>query len=76
MKSKKDKKCKYKGCDNPVLEGKYCAYHTQVMKEKRDKGLLAAGGLALLPIGVAIKKGALKKIPEIAAKAVQIVLKR
>lgn len=76
MKSKKDKKCKYKGCDNPVLEGKYCVYHTQVMKEKRDKVLLVVGGVVIPAVGVAIKKGALKKFPEIAAKVVQIVLKR
>ena len=68
-------KCKTKACDNPVLDGKYCEYCTQKRKEKRDAGLVIVGTALIGLIGVAIKKGGLKQVPKIAAKAVKIIFR-
>ncbi len=41
------KKCKKKGCDNLVIDGKYCLRCTQIRKERRDKVMKAVGGTVL-----------------------------
>ena len=48
------KKCKKKGCDNPVLEGKYCEHCKQIRKEKRDNFLKAAGGTVMAVGSIAV----------------------
>jgi hypothetical protein len=70
------KLCKTKGCNNPVLDGKYCVHCKQKRKENKNKGLAVAGVVGIPVAGVAIKKGALKQIPKIAGKVLQLVLKR
>lgn len=76
MANEKTKQCKTKGCNNPVLDGKYCELCKQKRKENKDKIMAGAGGAFILGAGVAIKKGALKQIPKIAAKVIQVVLKK
>jgi hypothetical protein len=76
MKNEKEKRCKTKGCNNPVLDGKYCEYCKQKQKEVKDKALFVAGGVALPVIGIAIKKGVLKKVPEIAKAVLRLALRR
>lgn len=78
MDNEKTKLCKTKGCTKPVLDGKYCENCKKKRKEKRGKILAeaGAGGAAILVGGVAIKKGALKQIPKIAAKVIQVVLRK
>lgn len=44
------KKCKKKGCNNPVLDDKYCLLCNQKRKESRDKVVKTVGG-AVLGIG-------------------------
>ncbi len=46
--------CKTKGCNNPVLDGKYCLQCTQVRKENKNKGLAVAGAVGIPAIGYAI----------------------
>lgn len=76
MAKDKVKFCKTKGCNNPVLDGKYCEYCKQVRKETKNKVLLGAGGAAIPAAGYAIKKGALKKVPGIAKTVLQIILRK
>lgn len=76
MNNKKTIQCKTKGCDNPALDGKYCEYCKQIRKENKNKGLAIAGGIAIPAVGIAIKKGALKQIPKIAGKVVQVILRK
>ncbi|GHU82296.1 hypothetical protein FACS1894196_0400 [Clostridia bacterium] len=79
MANDKVKICKTKVCNNPVLDGKYCEYCKQKRKENKNKGLavaVAVGIPAVSAAGYAIKKGALKQIPKIAGKIIQVVLKR
>lgn len=76
MTNEKHRQCKSKGCYNPVLDGKYCEHCKQKRKEKRDKILARAGGAAILGCGVAIKKGVIKKTPKIAAKVIQVILRK
>ena len=76
MINEKPKQCKSKGCCNPVLDGKYCEYCKQSRKETKNKILVVAGGVAIPAVGVAIKKGALKQVPKIAAKVIQVILRR
>jgi hypothetical protein len=68
--------CKTKGCNNPILDGKYCEYCKQKRKEKGNiaKGAVAAVGIPAA--GYAIKKGALKQVPKIAKAALQIILRK
>ncbi len=67
--------CKTKGCNNPVLDEKYCLYCTQVRKEKKKKGFAIAGAAIIPVIGYAIKKGALKQAPKLARAVVKKVFK-
>ncbi len=67
--------CKSKGCSNPVLDGKYCEHCEQKRKEKRNRIWAGAGVFALPAVGVAIKKGALKQVPKIVAKVLQVILR-
>jgi len=39
------KDCKTKGCNNPVLKGKYCEHCSQIKKEKRNKVIKGAGSV-------------------------------
>ncbi len=41
------KKCKNNGCNNPVLDGKYCEHCKQARKEKRGDFLKVAGSVAV-----------------------------
>ncbi len=70
------KTCKTKWCKNPAIVGKYCVMCTQKRKEMRGKILAGAGAVGIPAAGYAIKKGALKQLPKIAAKLAQILLKR
>lgn len=63
---------KRKGCYNPVLYGGYC-YNCK--QKTRDKIFAGAGGADILG-GVAIKKGVIKKVPKIAAKVIQVILRK
>lgn len=76
MANEKAKQCKTKGCNNPVLDGKYCEFCKQKRKENKDKIMARAGGVLILGGGVAIKKGALELIPKIAVKVIQVVLRK
>lgn len=76
MINEKSKQCKSKGCDNIVLDGKYCENCKQKRKEKGSKVLARAGGVAILGFGVAIKKGAMKQVHKIAAKSIQVILRK
>lgn len=76
MINEKPKQCKSKGCYNPVLDGKYCEYCKQRRKENKDKILKAATGLGILGGSVAIKKGAIKQVPKIAAKVLKVIFRR
>jgi hypothetical protein len=76
MTNETPKQCKSKGCYNPVLGGKYCVQCKQNRKEKRDKILAGALGAAILGGGGAIKKVAIKQAPKIAAKVIQIILRK
>ncbi len=76
MTNEKPKQCKSKGCYNPVLDGKYCEYCKQKRKEKRNNILAGAGGAAILGGSVAIKKGVIKQVPKIAAKVIQVILRK
>jgi len=76
MANEKPNQCKTKGCNNPVLDGKYCEFCKQKRKENKDKVVAGAGGALILGGGFAIKKGALKQIPKIAAKVIQVVLRK
>ena len=66
--------CKSKKCNNPVLKGKYCENCKKKRKEKKDKVLAGAGGVAILGAGPAIIKGVIKQGPKIAAKAIKVIL--
>ena len=76
MINEKSKQCKSKGCNNPVLDGKYCEHCKQKRKENGGKILAGAGGVAILGLGVARKKGAMKQVPKIAAKLMQVILRK
>lgn len=76
MSNEKTKQCKTKGCCNPVLDGKYCEHCKQKRKETRDKVIGVACAPLLLVGRYAIKKGALKQISKIAAKAIQVALRK
>ena len=76
MNNEKTIQCKTKGCGNPVLDGKYCEYCKQKRRENKNKGLAVAGGIAIPAVGIAIKKGALKQIPKIAGKVIQVLLRK
>lgn len=76
MINEKSKQCKSKGCYNPVLDGKYCVNCKQKRKEKGGKMLAGAGGFAVLGLGIARKKGVMKKVPKITAKLMQVILKK
>lgn len=76
MTNEKPKQCKSKGCCNPVLDGKYCEYCRQKRKEKRNKILAGAGSAVILGGGVAIEKVVIKQFPKIAAKVLQVILRR
>lgn len=67
--------CKTKGCNNPVLDGKYCLYCTQVRKENKKKGFAIAGAVVIPAIGYAINKGALKQAPKIARAVVKKIFR-
>jgi hypothetical protein len=54
------KECKNKGCNNPVLNGKYCENCSQIKKEKRDNVIKGAGGI-LLGVGAFVLSALLKK---------------
>jgi hypothetical protein len=71
----KGKTCKTKGCNNPVIEGKYCEQCTQTRKETKDKVLAGVGTGAVVGVGVAAKTGVLKQIPVVAVKLIKGILK-
>ena len=75
MKSAEFKKCEKKGCNNPVIVGKYCEHCKQLRKENKQT-ILAFAGTAVIAVGVFLGKKAIKTAPTIAAKVIQIVLKR
>jgi hypothetical protein len=68
--------CKTKGCNNPVLDGKYCEFCKQKRKEDGSKVKAVVGGVALLGGGAVVRKVGFKKIVEVAGKALQVVLRR
>jgi len=76
MTNEKIKQCKSKGCDNPVLDGKYCEHCKQKRKEKREIILAGAGSVAILVGGVVKKSGVIKQVPKIAAKVMQVILRK
>lgn len=76
MINEKPKQCKSKGCCNPVLDGKYCEYCKQIRKERKDNILAGAVGVVILGGGAAIKKVVIKQVPKIAAKVLQLILRR
>lgn len=76
MVKEKDKQCKTKGCNNPVLDGKHCEYCKQKRKETKNKILIGTGSVGIPVFGFAIKKGVLKQVPKIAAKVIQVVLRK
>ena len=55
------KKCKNKGCNNLVLDGKYCEHCKHDKKEKRDNFLKVAGPTVISMLLIAVK---LKKNPK------------
>ena len=68
--------CKTKGCNNPVLNGKYCEYCKQKRKEDGNKVKAVVGGAAILGGGAVVKKVGVKKVVEFAGKVLQVVLRR
>jgi hypothetical protein len=50
------RKCKKKGCNNPVLDGNYCEHCKQSRKEQRENFLKGAGGVLMILIAVILKK--------------------
>jgi len=68
--------CKTKGCNNPVLNGKYCEFCKQKRKENGQKVAAAGVAVGIPAAGYAIKKGALKQIPKFAKSVLQAVLKK
>lgn len=53
-------KCKNKGCNNPVLDGKYCEHCKLVRKEKRGNFVKVVGSAAVsigsIALAVILKK--------------------
>ncbi|NMC33986.1 MAG: hypothetical protein GYA36_16210 [Veillonellaceae bacterium] len=69
--------CKTKGCNNPVLDGKYCMYCTQARKEKK-KNFLSVAGASVIGISVivnAIKNVDVKKLQKFAKDIVMNINK-
>jgi hypothetical protein len=56
-------KCKNRGCNNPVLVGKYCEHCKQIRKEKRENFLKVAGTSAM-SIGSIVLAVIIKKKPK------------
>jgi len=56
MDDNEPKKCKKKGCDNIVLDGKYCEFHKQKKKETRDNALKVCGVFVLSAVSIALNK--------------------
>jgi len=79
MFNRKEKLCKTKKCNNPVLDGKYCVNCTQTNKE-RNKKIVAGAGTTAATVAtatiVAHKTGLLKKLPGAAMKIAQLILKK
>ena len=68
--------CKTKGCNNPVLVGKYCQYCKQKNKEIADTAT-AIGSSVLLGGGVyAVKKGVFKNVPKKFISLVRMILRK
>ncbi|KAF0222994.1 MAG: hypothetical protein FD179_1830 [Erysipelotrichaceae bacterium] len=67
MKNNKVKTCKTHDCDNEAIVGKYCAFCTQLRKEKRAKifgtvfGFVTFVIIAIKFIFKAIRSGTIKK---------------
>jgi len=76
MAKDKVKLCKTKGCNNPVIEGKYCLNCTQKRKETQQKVVAGVAGAGILGGGAVVKKVGIKKVVEVAGKALQLVLRR
>jgi hypothetical protein len=76
MNNGKVKKCKTKGCNNPVLDGKYCEYCKQKRKEDGNKVKVAVGGAAIIGGGAVIKKVGMKKIARVAGEVLRVIFKR
>jgi hypothetical protein len=74
MTNQQPKQCITKDCYNPVLDGKYCEQCRQKRKEIRNKIVAGTGGIAAALLVVV--KGGIKHAPKIAAKAIQVALKR
>lgn len=68
MKNNEFKTCKTHDCDNEAIDGKYCAFCTQLRKEKKEKIFGAIFGVGAT-IGIAIKSGYGKKAVTLAIKA-------
>ncbi len=61
MNKKRETICRTKGCENPVLEGKYCEHCKQKRKELRDAALSVCGvviGGAVVRFSKPLLKGA------------------
>lgn len=69
MTNEKAKQCKTKGCNNPVLDGKYCEFCKQKRKETKQKIMEGAAG-ALIIVVAAFKKGAFKQFLKFFVKGI------
>jgi hypothetical protein len=80
MNSEKNKQCKSKDCNNPVLEGKYCNLCKQKRKETRENILkgtgAAASTAAILVVSIVKSKDTLKQVPKIVENVAKVILKK
>ena len=70
MRNRKAKKCKTKGCQNPVLDdGVYCSYCKSENEERKKNIFLWIGG-ALISLFFGIVTGAFKKTISLVVKGI------
>ena len=78
MNNEVPKKCRSKGCNNSVLVGNYCEYHTKKKKEIRN-GILGVAGTIILPgiivAGKMVGPKIVKAAKPVAQAAIKIVFK-
>lgn len=70
-----DVSCKTKGCNNPILTGKFCLQCTQVKKEKGIKRNAAFASIGIATFGVMAKSGVHKKVGKQLLKVAEVVVK-